>query len=184
LTEYYIEYSVLYRSTRMAHHISIHPAALADIPSLAAIRTEAAEPSLLTHFQFSPYHSIATEKESAALVTRLSKRFTDPDGQKFHLLKAVDSRNQETVGWALVKWEDGSWVNPAAPSGAHAGAPEQDVGPTHPESFGRYWAREVTARWRDITGGRPYVSECFLLLHASVRTGRLTSRALHQPSGR
>jgi hypothetical protein len=143
----------------MIDHISIHPAALADIPSLAAIRTEAAESSLLTHFQFSPYHSIATEKESDALVTRLSKRFTEPDGQNFHLIKAVDARNQETVGWALVKWEDGSWVNPAAPSGMQAGAAEQDVGPTHPGSFGRYWTREVTARWRDITGGRPHVSE-------------------------
>ncbi|KAH7411819.1 hypothetical protein DE146DRAFT_641462 [Phaeosphaeria sp. MPI-PUGE-AT-0046c] len=141
--------------TSMTNHISILPATLADIPTLAAIRTEAAESSLLTHFQFSPYHKIAKEKESDTLITRLSKRFTEPDGQKFHLIKAVDTRNGETVGWALVKWEDGSWVNTGATSSAH---PDGEVGPTNPESFGQYWSREVIAKWRGITGGKPHVT--------------------------
>lgn len=144
---------------KMTQFISIHPAGLPDIPNLAAIRTEAAESSLLTHFQFSPYHNVAKEKETDALVTRLSKRFTEPDGQKFHLIKAVDSRNDETVGWALVKWEDGSWVNAGVPSSAQAVAPDEDIGPTNPGSFGRYWSREVIAKWREITGGRPHASK-------------------------
>ena len=143
----------------MAEHISIHPATLSDIPTLAAIRTEAAETSLLTHFQFSPYHSIATEKESNALISRLSGRFTEPDGQKFHLIKAVDSRNEETVGWGLVKWEDGSWVNAVAPSSAQAVAPDEEIGPTNPGTFGRYWSRNVIAKWRGITAGKPHVSK-------------------------
>lgn len=143
----------------MVDYISIQPATLSDIPTLAAIRTEVAESSLLTHFQFSPYHNIATEKESAALVTRLSKRFTEPDGQKFYLIKAVDSRNEETVGWGLVKWEDGSWVNSGAPTSAQAVAPHEEIGPTNPASFGQYWSREVIAKWRKITGGKPHVSK-------------------------
>lgn len=146
-------------SSKMTNRISIHPAGLAEIPTLAAIRAEAAESSLLTHFQFSPYHDIATEKETDALVTRLSKRFTEPDGQKFHLIKAVDSTNDETVGWALVKWEDGSWVNSGTISSAQAVAPDEEIGPTNPRSFGRYWSREVIAKWREITGGKPHVSE-------------------------
>jgi hypothetical protein len=143
----------------MTDYISIQPATLSDIPTLAAIRTEAAESSLLTHFQFSPYHIIATEKESEALITRLSKRFTEPDGQKFHLIKAVDSRNGEIVGWGLVKWEDGSWVNAGAPWSAQAVAPHEEVGPTNPGSFGRYWSRDVIAKWRKITCGKPHVGK-------------------------
>ncbi|KAF9694767.1 hypothetical protein EKO04_007702 [Ascochyta lentis] len=130
----------------MTKYISIHPATLLDIPILAAIRTEAAESSLLTHFQFSPYHSIATGKESDALITRLSKRFTEPDGQRFHLIKAVDSRNEETVGWGLVKWEDGSWVHAEASSHAHTVAPDEEAGPANPGSFGRYWLSDVVAK--------------------------------------
>lgn len=143
----------------MTDYISIHPADLADIPTLAAIRAEAAESSLLTHFQYSPYHDVATEKETDVLVTRLSKRFTEPDGQKFRLVKAVDSRNDETVGWALVKWEDGSWVNAGTPSNAQAVVPDAEIGPMNPGSFGRYWSRDVIAKWREITGGKPHVSE-------------------------
>lgn len=166
--------------TSMTNYISIHPATLADVTTLAAVRTEAAESSLLTHFQFSPYHNIATEKESDALVTRLSKRFTAPDGQKFHLIKAVDSRNDETVGWGLVKWEDGSWVSAGAPSSAQAVAPDEVVGPTNPGSFGRYWSREVTAKWREITGGKPHVSEYFCPSQPESTSG-LTYYATDQP---
>jgi hypothetical protein len=143
----------------MTDYISIHPAILLDIPTLAAIRTEAAEGSLLTHFQFSPYHNIATEKESDALVTRLSKRFTEPDGQKFHLIKAVDSRNEETVGWGLVKWEDGTWINAGALSSTEAAAPDEEVGPAYPGGFARYWSKDVIAKWREITGGKPHASK-------------------------
>lgn len=143
----------------MVDNIDVRDATLADIPTLAAIRTEAAESSLLTHFQFSPYHSIATEKETAALVTRLSKRFTESDGQKFHLVKAVHSPSEEIVGWGLVKWEDGSWVNIGLSSSSSAAAPGEEVGPSHPESFGRYWSRDVTEKWRRITGGKPHVSK-------------------------
>lgn len=154
---------------KMTQFISIHPAGLPDIPNLAAIRTEAAESSLLTHFQFSSYHNVAKEKETDALVTRLSKRFTEPDGQKFHLIKAVDSRNDETLGWALVKWEDGSWVNAGVPSSAQAVAPDEDIGPTNPGSFGRYWSREVIAKWREITGGRPHASKLFFPQSGVIR---------------
>lgn len=143
----------------MADGISICPAGLSDVPTLAAIRTEAAESSLLTHFQFSPYHSIATEKETEALVTRLSKRFTEPDGQRFYLVKAVVARNNEIIGWGLVKWEDESWVSSGAHSGAQAVAPEEEIGPSQPSSFGRYWSREVTKKWQTITGGKPHVSK-------------------------
>jgi hypothetical protein len=143
----------------MKEYISIHPATFVDIPTLAAIRTEAAESSLLTHFQFSPYHNIATEKESDALVARLSKRFTEPDGQKFHLIKAVDSRNEETVGWGLIKWEDGSWVDAGVPSNTQTVTPDKGIGPIQMESFGLYWSREVIDKWRVITGGKPHASE-------------------------
>lgn len=152
-------FMILNHMRRMAEHIYIQPATLSDIPTLAAIRTEAAESSLLTHFQFSPYHDIATEKESAALITRLSKRFTDPDGQKFHLIKAVDLRNEETVGWGLVKWEDGSWDNTGARTSAQAAALHDEIGPTNPASFGQYWSREVIAKWRKITDGKPHVGK-------------------------
>ena len=151
----------------MAAFISIQPSTLHDIPTLAAIRAEVAESSLLTHFQFSPYHNIAAEKESNALITRLSKRFTDPDGQKFHLVKAVDSRSEETVGWGLVKWEDGSWVNANEPSSAQSIAPDE-TGPANPGSFGLFWSRDVTAKWRKITGGQPHVSKSLLSSTTSI----------------
>ena len=138
----------------MAVNISISEATEADLPDMVAVCCNSMEADILTRFLFGHQWDEAIRKQTESLTASLGKRFTHPTN-RCYIVKAVDTQTGELIGWSLVKWEDGTWLNgnPVAPLNSDSDQPD----------FPMHYQQEVKRNWIKLMAGKPHVGKILAL---------------------
>ena len=114
-----------------------------DVEDLVAIFCDAMEEDIISRFMFGHRRVEAVKKQTEFFTPNLRKRFTHPTN-RCHIVKAIDESSNKTVGWSLVRWEDGNPVEPPKST------------PDQPDFLMYYWY-EQDKNWRKLTAGKEHI---------------------------
>jgi len=132
-------------TSQPARFFSISTASKADIPDLVTIAITALEYDIITRFMFSPRHSESMKIQQpfwTALWTKACEK------EKTHVIKATLNTTGETVGFGVVRWEDGKWE---APPSTTLLPPEFER-----SSFLDFYGKEQNRNYRKLMAGQEH----------------------------